>query len=232
MRPIHRPSRRPFTLIELLVVVAIIAILASMLLPALQNARRKVHGTSCANNLHQVFMAATLYADDNDGVPMPAYSWFPGTSGWTWWNFLLARGYVQQPNATQWAANYAKKGILMCPAVAYDPLCIDRDTQTPWPNSYYTMNLDVSGEDHTRANNLKRVSKADSTMWFAECTRQADSFLMYPGKVAGGTAVLSARHAGAMNMAMVDGHVERYASNRFNVLPTVANAWPWYQNQF
>jgi len=75
----RKGARRAFTLVELLVVVAIIAILAAMLLPALQGAKEQAKRAQCASNLHQIGLGIHLYVDNNDGF-LP-YDGRPGGVG-------------------------------------------------------------------------------------------------------------------------------------------------------
>ena len=63
----RKTAKHEFTLIELLVVIAIIAILAAMLLPALNKAREAGQGASCVNNMKQLTFLALQYNGDNDG---------------------------------------------------------------------------------------------------------------------------------------------------------------------
>ncbi len=93
-RSIHIPSGRSrirwtaFTLVEMLVVIAIIAILAGLLLPAIARARDKARQISCRNNLRQLSLAFSLYHGDfRDQFPAPGSKWQfgPQPEDWIWW---------------------------------------------------------------------------------------------------------------------------------------------------
>lgn len=99
-----RSKRKGFTLIELLVVVAIIAILAAMLLPALSQARERARGAVCIGNLKHIGIAFLMYASDYDGY-LPAYY-----HGGYYWNRYI-NPYFNESMSTKTGYQY-----LTCPS--------------------------------------------------------------------------------------------------------------------
>jgi len=103
-RPSYFVAGKGFTLIELLVVIAIIAILAAMLLPALDQARQKAKQAACMNNLKQLYLILSMYWQDYDGYLIRAYIGNKtGDPRPTWVNALIDKGYLKN------------KEILRCP---------------------------------------------------------------------------------------------------------------------
>lgn len=88
--------KKRFTLIELLIVIAIIAILASMLLPVLNKVREKSKTILCMNNIKQISTAQVLYADDYNGCMVQCAQ---DNATYKPWTTLLIRGaYIPEKN--------------------------------------------------------------------------------------------------------------------------------------
>ncbi len=128
-----RVMRVRFTLIELLVVIAIIAILAALLLPALQQARKRGQASSCFSNLSQCGKQIQLYLSDYNNMPRDTNKVSSQLNAGI--HYILQKLYGSHkalPKGTDWNANQQRMLIHGTPWVCPDM------TENPASNSLYS----------------------------------------------------------------------------------------------
>ena len=224
-------NKRAFTLIEMLLVVAIIAILAMLLYPALGRIRESGRSTRCVSNLRQLQVAAINYAGGNGWLPECTSYWHSnddGTKshwhGWVAWYNIYgasdsqgsggnyawygANGYASVTNGSLWG--YVKNSdVYYCPTFAMSKNCNRSDTK--WN---YAMNNQISTRDVTTVPGQQiNVLGMEATKTFMFCDNTlANLSTAYPGMCASNNmATAAARwHGPKGNVIYVDGHVEQY----------------------
>jgi len=195
-------SLRRFTLIELLVVVAIIAVLASLLLPALGKARQKARDLTCLNRLKQLYLTTAMYTDNADGFFPPLGAPWNYNYG-SWMKPMADEASI--PNFTTWQVKSAFP--YWCPE-------LKSVTGTTFPHGAYAFNWRVRFRVHGDPLTSHRVTdcvRPDQIFLLTEASYRGysdvpnEGFLSWSmGKDGAGPLCHNAR---GMNFAWFDGHV-------------------------
>ena len=233
MKRKNKKKLRQFTLIELLVVIAIIAILAGMLLPALNNARERGRSASCASNQKQIGMSLNVYAGENNDYLTP-YQTGEGSYWTTLLKPYLSIGYFNNSTISSWSQNTRreKHAVLVCPSTTYSN---DEGTGRDKRFGYFQINSRVPGgaansdicisaysppyygsgtSDGQYAGGILKIIKipASSFGWLYE-SRGNGAFWFFSGTKSclydSSKADINAasRHNSGMNVMYIDGHV-------------------------
>ncbi len=231
--------KRPplFTLIELLIVIAIIAILAALLLPALSRARNKAKDAQCVSNQKQIGQYLTLYiSDNNDVIPNVFSNWgrISGTARGKWQDVLCARyidgSYAKTPADLDWCwLKIARNGVktpFLCPSQAA-PMEASNDYIS---QRHYGLNSRgfasedfPSGATSSFSRKITRIKGASRLAAFMDIDRGYTTGLRQSRThckdvIIQDFGTLRHGNADAVNVGFADGHVKQV---KFNTIPSL-----------
>ncbi len=167
--------RKAFTLVELLVVVAVVAILAALLLPALSRSKGSAWRADCASNLRQLGLASLLYWDDYGGL---CFQWYYGATnnGQLYWFGWLGNGVEgQRPldlSAGVLFPYLADSKARLCPALNYALSQFKLKARVPVCSYGYNSILATDGS--TASPNISRLRRPTEMALFADAAQVND----------------------------------------------------------
>jgi len=249
--PQNTPTNRPraaFTLVELLVVIGIIAILISLLLPALNRARRQAQAVKCMSNLRQIGIGIQFYSNDYKGiVPLGANGpalgkTSTGNDVYSWMQWLNEYKYIHGGGMQNGQRFYDVGSIGMCPEAP------PTDFPTPgwqsmWFGTYaanglfnYDSPAGLGLKWLTRYAPVRKIRKSSDVMLVSEIKRSEGNSIELVDPDNGGAApqyTLAQRHPNnSSNVLFADLHVESMRLKSFggwqdyNALPNLVPS-PW-----